>query len=297
MNNLIKFYKDKITTYVYEDNGLEIGDFIETDIEKLGKPFTSYYGHAVDFDENLTVRDFVTLLNKYADIINSSFTAYNHGINIEVYYKEIFNEPEEDYSNEADFIELYWETDCIKEKDINFIADWVTFCGKIRNFKKKHLFDTPTRAMHIVPMRNWKDLPLKLNKFISYREMNAEGNSSSLKFIGVKLTLLFDLISGFLFDLTYHGTPEQQIIIANNIKSQIKNMSEGFMNKPPISFVPIGEMFSKEDVDDKKTKSKPTKRKKQSLDELNELLKSYIDNENYEKAKEIQDKIKSIKKK
>ena len=294
MNHLIKFYKDKITTFVYKE---EFNDFVETNIEELPEPFSDYYNHIVDFDINITVKDFIVQLNKHFIDIDKSFSAFNHGLSINLFYQETFNEPEKEYAKESDIIEIAWETDCVQESNVNYISEWVTFYGKINNFKRKHPFDVPTRAMQIIPLRNWKDLPLRLNKVILYREVDFQNNKSELKLKGIKQFILFELLSGFLYDLTYHGTPEQQISISNEIRAQIKNMNENMEENFPISFVPAEE-FLKEEIKEKSssTKSK-TKKKKPTLEELNAELKKYVDNEEFEKAQKVKEKIKSFNKK
>ena len=216
MNHLLKFYKDKITTFVYNE---ELTDFVEVSISELEEPLSEYFNYIVDIVDGVTVKDFLTLLSKYAEDINKMFSGFNHGNKIELYLNELSLPVEQDYLKECDEIEMIWDAEVVKEEGVSYIADWVTFCGRILNFKPAHEYDIPTRAMHIVPLRNWKDLPLKLNRFVLYQETSATNfKKMTTKLSGVKQFSFFNLLSGFIYELTYHGTPEQQIALSNDIK-------------------------------------------------------------------------------
>ena len=286
MYNLIKFYKDKITTYIYQDIHL---DWIETNIDIIGEPLSDYFNHLVEFSEDLTVKDFVLLLSKYSTDLDKHFSAYNHGNSFEIYSNEVLKKEQPDYFKECDEIEIAWETDVQKEEGINFIVDWVTFFGRIKNFKPQHQLDVPTRGMQLNPLRDWKNLPLRLNKTIFYSASPFESKKSILK--GVKHFSLFDVISGFLYELTCHGTPEQQINMANEVRSQIKEISDGLFDAQ-ISFIPIdATMLNSLDIFDF------PKQKEESIEELNKKMNQFVEEEEFEKAQEIKSKIDSLKKK
>ena len=118
MYNFIKFYKDKITVYVYVDEEI---DWKETNILDIGFPISDYFNHAVEFSEDLTVKDFVVLLNKYSNEIDMHFSAYNHGLEFDIYHREVLKKQQKDYFKECDEIEIIWETEVQKEEGINNI--------------------------------------------------------------------------------------------------------------------------------------------------------------------------------
>ena len=282
MYNLIKFYKDKITTYVYNDSDI---DWVETNINELNAPLSDYFNHLVEFSEDLSVKDFVFLLEKYKDELDKHFTAYNHDLNFDIYLNEIRKEPEPDFFNECDEVEIVWETEVQKESGVNFIMDWVTFVGRIKNFKPQHQLDVPTRGLHMSPLRNWKNLPLKLNKMIFYSPSPFESRKSILK--GIKHFSLFNVLSGFIYELTLHGTPEQQIRNTNDIKEQIKKAAEEFLDAQ-VYFIPleaglIPPMYFEEP--------------QESVEELVKKMEKFVEEEEFEKAQEIKNKINIISKK
>lgn len=291
MYNLIKFHKDKITTWVFND---DMNDWKEVSLEDLTFPISDYFNHLVDFSDDLTVKDFIRLLNHYKAELDKHFSAYNHGYEFDIYYKESLKSPQPDHFKECDEIEIIWETDVQKENGINFILDWVTFCGRIKNFKKQHDFDIPTRGMQMSPLRDWKELPLKLNKMIFYEENSPtslfKSRKSSPKLQGIKHFSLFEVLSGFIYELTCHGTPEQQISMANEVKAQIKSITENIFDVP-ISLIPLDAGIIKP------IELTPAPKPEETLEDLNKKMKRYVDSEEFEKAQEIKEKISSINKK
>ena len=294
MYNVIKFHKDKITTFVWED---EKNDYKEVNIKELGFPINDYFNHLVDFSDDLTVKDFIILLNDYKEDLDKHLSSYNHGFEFEIYYKEVMMEPQLDYFKECDEIEIVWDTEVIREHGVNFIMDWVSFCGRIRNFKPKNSMDIPTRGMQLSPLRDWKELPLKLNKMIYFEEISVLRERTRripAKLEGIKHFSLFDVLSGFIYELTGHGTPEQQISMANEVKSQIKSISESISDSvfdAKISFIPLDAgIIQPIDI----PKLEKTSKKEETVEELNKKMKEYIESEKYEKAQEIKEKINSI---
>ena len=297
MYNIIKFHKDKITTFVWDDDK---NDWKEVSIKDFGLPINDYFNHLVDFTEDITVKDFILLLSEYKDELDKNFSAYNHGFEFEIYHKEVMMKPQPGYFKECDEIEIVWDTEVIRENGVNFIMDWVTFCGRIKNFKPKNEVDVPIRGMQLSPLRDWKDLPLRLNKMIYFEEMSPLGGRTRripTRLQGIKHFSLFNVLSGFIYELTCHGTPEQQIGMANEVKSQIKTLSETIsesMFDGKISFIPLDAgIIQPADI----AKIEKANKKEDNIEELNKKMKEYIETEKYEKAQEMKVKIDQIKKK
>lgn len=283
MYNLLKFYKDRITTFVYVDDELY---FKEISLDELDFPLSDYFNHVVDFAEEFTVKDFIFLLNKYSTDIDKYFSAFNHGYEFDIFYKETLNNQQKDYIKECDVIEIVWDVDVFKEKGINYISDWVTYIGRINKFKPQHEFDTPTKTMNMIPLRDWKNLPIKLNRSIFYQETSPfRIKKSVIKLEGIRQFNLFNLLSGFIYELTNHGTPEQQISIANEVKNQLKNFGDAMFDSN-FSIIPFDSNLFKgsEELEE------------ETLSELNEKMKKYIITEEFEKAQEIKNKINLLKK-
>jgi hypothetical protein len=270
--NIVKFYKDKIVTFVYDE---EKEDWIEKDIEELYQPLTFCFGKLVDFDQDLTVFDFIKHLNKNKEIIDTFFIAYNNGISIQKFYDECLEKKEVGYSDKIKEIEIAWETDIYKDETINlrFVNDWTTFFGRVsKEYENEVDANIPIRSVNLIRLRNWKHLPLKLNRFIYFQEIDVNKKRKVYtKLSGIKEFTLMDIICGFLKELTWYGDPEQQVEVAKEIAQKFKEMKEE--GKEEI-IIDIKKPVSKND-----------------LKHLEDELKKCIDEEDYLKAKSIKEQI------
>ena len=274
--NVIKIYKEKIVTFVYNE---EKEDWEEKDIKELFVPINFYFGKLVDFDENLTVFDFINHLYQNKEIIDSLFVGFNNNISIEKFYNECLNHVEYGYINKIESIEIAWETDIFKDESIKyrFINDWVTFFGRVNKHVDEVERNIPIRSMNLIRLRNWKNLPLKLNRFISFQEIDANKQRKIYtKLSGIKEFLLLDVISGFLKELTWYGDPEQQVETAREITKKFEEMKQEGKEEIVIDI------------------KKPVQ--KVDLKLLEDELKKSIDEEDYLKAKSIKEQIEIEKK-
>jgi hypothetical protein len=270
--NIIKFYKEKISTFIYNEEK-ECWD--EKDIEELFQPINFYFGKIVVFDEELTVFDFINQLNKNKEIIDNFFVGYNNGISIQKFYEECLEKQEYGYSEKIKEIEIAWETDVYKDEAINFrfINDWTTFFGIVNEEYESEIdANIPIRSVNLIRLRNWKHLPLKLNRFIYFQEIDVNKKRKVYtKLSGIKEFTLMDIICGFLRELTWFGDPQQQVETAKEIANKFKEMKDE----------------GKEEIAVEIKKPLP----KNDLKHLEEELKKCIEEENYLKAKTIKEKI------
>jgi hypothetical protein len=275
--NIVKFYKDKIVTFVYDE---EKEDWVEKNIEELYQPITFCFGKLVDFDQDFTVFDFIKHLNKNKEIIDTFFIGYNNGIRIQKFYDECLEKKEAGYSDKIKEIEIAWETDIYKDETINFrfVNDWTTFFGRvIKEYEYEVGANIPIRSVNLIRLRNWKHLPLKLNRFIYFQEIDINKKRKVYtKLSGIKEFTLMDVICGFLKELTWYGDPERQVEVAKEIAQKFKEMKEEGKEEILI------------DV------KKPVY--KHDLKHLEDELKKCIDEEDYLKAKSIKEKIDTEKK-
>jgi len=274
--NVIKIYKEKIVTFVYNE---EKEDWEEKDIKELFMPINFYFGKIVDFDENLTVFDFINHLYKNKEIIDEFFVGYNNNITIEKFYNECLEEKEGNFSNNIKEIEISWETDIFKDETIkyNFINNWVTFFGRVKDNIDDVDKNIPIRSMNLIRLRNWKELPLKLNKFIYFQEIDLNKKRKVYtKLSGIKDFTFLEVICGFVKELTWYGDPEQQVEIAKEIANKFSEMKKSGDE----------EMI----IDIKKPVSKV------DLKHLEDELQKSIDEEDYLKAKLIKEQIEAERK-
>lgn len=286
--HLIKFYKDKITTFVFDDLR---EDFIETDINELCLPLNRHLSKFVDFEEGFTVKDFINHLNNNKKDIENIFSSYMNNVSLDEIYEEILQEKEDDYLDDVNELEIVWETELFKDKEIKeyFIHERISYIGVFFDESVKNEEEVYIKSMNFMPMRNWKDLPISINRFITYQEINYNEKTNNFskpknKLTGLKSVSLFQLISGFLNEFTIYGSPKTQLEISKKINSKIEEMKES--GKESFEFsIPFDEL----EADELKNKN--------SLKLLELELKKALEEEDYLRAKQIKEKLDKLKKK
>jgi hypothetical protein len=269
--NFIKFYKNHITTFIFDETA---GEWIEKNIEDNFFPINFYFNKLVYFEENLTVFDFIKHLYNNKEIIDAFFSAYNNGVSIEKFYQECLEKQEYSYKQDIKEIEIVWESDYFKdeENNINFINDWVSFFGIISEKSLDINNSLPIRSMNLIKLRNWKNLPLRINRFICYQSIDINKKRKVYtKLSGIKEFTLLDLICGFLKELTWYGEPEQQAEVAKELFKRIEEASEK----------------GEENVVIHISKKNPPL----DLSQMEAELKKSIEDEDYIKAKNIKEMI------
>jgi hypothetical protein len=284
--HLIKFYKDKITTFIFDDLR---GDFLENDINELCLPLNRHLSKFVDFEEDFTVKDFVTHLNNHKKDIENIFSSYMNNVSLDEIYEEILQEKDPNYLDDINELEIVWETEIFKDKEIKeyFIHEKISYIGVY--FDENEEDEIYIKNMNFISMRNWKDLPVSINRFINYQEVNYNERTNSFskpknKLAGLKSVSLFQLISGFLSELTIYGSPKTQSEISKKINSKIEEMKEKGEKSFEFS-IPFDEL----ETDELKSKN--------SAKLLDLELKKALEEEDYLRAKQIKEKIEKLKKK
>jgi hypothetical protein len=286
--HLIKFYKDKITTFVFDDLK---GDFLETDINELCLPLNRHLSKFVDFEEDFTVKDFITHLNNHKKDIENIFSSYMNNVSFDEIYEEILQEKEPDYLDDINELEIVWETDLFKDKEIKeyFIHERISYIGVYFDENENEEDEIYIKSMNFMPMRNWKDLPISINRFITYQEINYNERTNNFskpknKLAGLKSVSLFQLISGFLSELTIYGSPKTQLEISKKINSKIEEMKDS--GKESFEFsIPFDDL----ETDEFKSKN--------STKLLEIELKKALEEEEYLRAKQIKEKLDKLKNK
>jgi hypothetical protein len=250
--DFIKFYKNKIVTGVYDEFEKKL---VEVDIRLLDYDLSYYFNNYVEFDEGLTVEDFLIQLSKYEKLIDLTFESYTNSIPLCLYLKEIYTiVNEKQLIKDIKFVEFYKEIN-IRE---NVLVEFVSFRGIINRV----LMDDD--SLNITPLKYWKHLNLKINNNVTiYKNTIKNGKVHDMNVIIVyKDFTLFEILSNFFLELTVCGDPSEVEIIYKEINTDDTLTDE-----------------IKEEVE--------------LLDQyyLINQLDDAIKSENYEEAKKLKDKI------
>ncbi|MFW6008823.1 MAG: hypothetical protein ACOCP8_06120, partial [archaeon] len=171
IGNEIKFKKNGIFVDVWNEEQEEWKEYPINDPE-LNYNFERFLKNIVNFDENLTVRDFMLLLYPYRYKIDKIFEGSNYGYKLDPFYKNM----EEEVINKSDVnnIEFYWGVE-IFEDEIN---DYVSYHG----FKKG---EDQAYSLSLSPIKNWQNAKISLNmnyKIYDYEKSYENPILSTTKF-------------------------------------------------------------------------------------------------------------------
>lgn len=260
LGHKITFYNNNITIEVWDE---EEEIWVETPISELDYSFNRYMRHIVVFDENLTVKGFMTQLKPYQNLIEQTFEGSTYGYKLGPYLENMELNPdlgEDDIEN----VELYWVSELFDDD----ITEYISFHG----YKKEGDEDVEgiPYSLAISPIKNWQNAKLFINnKYEIYNlSLKADGYKKPVVTATRDMTL-YQLLDGWLFELSYHGYPENQEEFGDNLDEICNSIKNGEI-----------ETIRLEDA---------------ILDIKEEELQKEIDSENYERAEEIRKEIEELK--
>jgi hypothetical protein len=263
LGDLIKFYKNSIVTNIYDPDGKNAK---EVDIRLLDYDLSYYFNNIVEFDDGLTVEDFLNQLSKYEKLIDLTFESYTNSIPLCLYMREIYTIPDEkNIIKNLDYIELF--------EEINIYEDYLENYLSFRGIKDKKI-DNDT-VLNLIPLRYWKHLKFKINNITTMYKNTLDKKGKIQKYdliyTGQKDFTLFEVLSNFLLELTSYGEPAEISAVYNELKSEeLKNYIESEEIQNEINLI--------------------------KNDFLNEELEDAIKKEDYEKAKKLKEEIENNKK-
>jgi len=254
LGNTIKFYNNKITVELWDDDDEK---WHETSIKELPISFNRYLRQEVEFDENLTVKGFMNQLKPYKSEIEGTFEASTYGYKLQPYYDNIDLGPEEG-QDDIEEIEFYWAAELWDS-----IIEYTSFHG----YKNKK--DIPY-SLCISPIKDWQNAKLILNKEYKVYNLNLKIDAYKDPILSTKKEFtLYQLLDCFLFELSYHGYPENQKEFAKTLEETSESINKGELKTIPFEKVLL-------------------ELKEQELEE-------FIKAEDYEKAEEIRIEIENLK--
>jgi len=262
-------YKDKLTVTKWEENNKS---WAEYDISKLEGSIAKYFNKIVEVKSDVTIQDFINHLEKHESIIDYCFSDYLKDIPLRKFIDDM-NKQEAD----TDFgeVELCWEGEIINDDlaIIGYLRAWLKD-EKIKELGEE--YEVP-HDIALLPIHVWKTCKFILNENII---VNNLGEMSDLKkeivFAGFYRWTLFEVISHFLEELCMNGAPEDRDKLYAEMEDKRYNLKEIVKSKEQsdlwLAF--LG----------------------QELKDLNVMMDSALESEDYEKASKLKVDIEETKK-
>lgn len=261
---MIKIYKNKITNQEYNPKTEELEE-----IDVSADSLLNYLREEVVLAEGVTPRDLVEHLYPEYKTLDICFHSWNSGHSLKIFY-DWMNSHKKSESFTLKQIEMTWRGEIENDGNIIVFADVYGSDAVGTHF-----------GLDLSPISDWKDLPLVLNEKIIYeaQEVQSDGKIKNIVSLrGIKKWTLFDLISEFLYELTWYGNPENQM----KIREETGEMIDQQLQFRDYEFEPLPEL------------SKGA-RLMVMLKEKKSKLQEAVDEENYEAAVKLREEIKLLR--
>ena len=238
------------------NNNIYCGDFSLSDcsdlhkIEKVHiKDIVHFLSEEVEFGESVTFKRLFDIIANNLEKFNEIFYSALGGHPIEPFLQEIENIPTE--SVESEYLEIHWFSEQY-ENDLTIIPSL-------------HGLSTTTEdsyAMDFVSLNNIKDYIVKLNKRVKIFDFNkmkekmkdddsdVDVKSMTLE-LGNKSFTLFDIFNAILYEISFHGGPQDKKERFESLEETIEEAEEDLKSvdesKKSISFEEMIEKLESKD--------------------------------------------------
>lgn len=260
---MLTIHKNKITNQEYNPKTEQLEDIDVTQDSLL-----NFLREEVELAEGVTPKDLIEHLYPEYKTIDICFHSWNSGHSLKTFY-DWMNSHKRSASFTLKQIEMTWRGEIEKDGKIIVFADVYGSDPVGTHF-----------GLDLSPISDWKDLPLVLNEKIIYeaQEVQEDGKIKNIVSLrGYKKWTLFELISEFLYELTWYGDPENQM----RIREETGDMLDTQLSRN-YEFEPLPEL------------SKGA-RLMVLLKEKKTRLQEALDIEDYEAAVKLREEIKSLK--
>lgn len=247
-------------------------------IERLSpgfKEFNTLWDYDVEFSKGLTIENFLNNLKPFISEIQHTLSPY---INCDIKdFYETLNKPcefnlEEDF---VDYIEMFWNCEVWEineEKTGEKLSEfemWGGYHGIPKNPSEYNI------SFGLTPLNNWKHYEFKLNNnLICYRN-STDKVQRGILFESKYYWTLFELLKNFFIELTFYGSLSDIEELKKVIEDTITDMGES----KKISISESIEILNEIEIKD-----------------LEEELKYLVQEEKYEEAALIRNRINDLSK-
>jgi hypothetical protein len=214
-----------------EDENLKVQVLIDIpvygDCGEWGTPdhINYCYDQDVEFEEGLTVEDFMNCLQPYFDTIDSHFIAYTRGYKIKQFFDLMQKPSVRNSDDRVSHIELHWISEISQynnlaegKMEIDF-GYYGSYHGVPTNKDDYYI------GYSLSPINDWKHLQFKINSEMKCTTF-INGKRQTL-FIADKKWKLYDVIRHFFYELTWHGSPTQVDELVEDLSKKSEEIMSG----------------------------------------------------------------------
>lgn len=174
---------------------------------------SSFFGYFAEFDQNITIKTFLEVLGDFTDEINTVFDGYLNGVDFDLFLQESQIMPVKPPS--IDYVELAWKVRMIAASDMTIL-------------------DIIPNILGISSIQGTdSDVVTELD-FISLRDICQfticeqtaldipDDRTYQIAVEAERRWTLFDIISGFLHEISKYGSPEDKQYMIDELNKESK---------------------------------------------------------------------------
>ncbi len=180
---------------------------------RINGRISTYFANFAEFDEEVTVGDFISVLGDFTDEINTIFNGYLNEIDFDLFLQEAYLIPNKPPA--IDYIELAWKVRMIAASDMTILDIVPNILGvsTIVGSDSDVITD-----LDFVMLRD-------LCKFIICEQTALDIPNNRTYQIAVEAErrwTLFDIIAGFLSEISRYGSPEEKQYMIDELNKESK---------------------------------------------------------------------------
>jgi len=266
-----------------QNNGLFIKSFNENIKNYESSEVTSdikyHYNDIVEFGEDLTLEGLFNTLEPFVDILNDDFSADTRKWPLKPFFDSIKNDPKE--KTEIKEVKFEWINECISYvdrktgKQKSTLYNSLQMCGVGMNSKN----EPEHYSLGFISLNDIKYAKLHAIKECSIEQYDSDTRERKIILEYEKDITLRELISTLLYEITFYGSPENMKQEEDHLKEMLKKSDEEF-----------AQMIEENSFE------KSTVIEDFQIEMLKDELQEALDEENFEWAKRVKEKIEQIQK-
>lgn len=179
----------------------------------IGDKLSPYFAYFTEFDEDVTIKQFLEVLGKFTDEINLIFTGYLGGVDFDLFLQESLilstNQPSLDY------VELAWKVRMINSSDMTILDIIPNLIGVTQLNSSDSDIIT---ELDFVKLRD-------ICSFIISEQTAIDIPNPKTYQIAIEAErrwALFDIISSFLGEIAKYGSPEEKSQMIDELNKEAK---------------------------------------------------------------------------
>jgi hypothetical protein len=195
-------------------------NWLDKKIEDASLPITWYLSYPIQFDEPLTVRDIITLLEPFAEVLNVAMIHDLSAVNINQIFdlnKQIKNTPSQIEPNSVYLVRIAEVIPTVEsDESFNFLNSYAVLVG-IKEIDETGENDE-VFSLSSIDFLDWCDLPFEIDDYVEYMNPVTE----EVLFEGVINWTLGELIGTILSQVSVTMQIMQNSVISSNESGPVK---------------------------------------------------------------------------